>query len=110
MDVFSYLDYKAFLIDLIKANARGYQTALAKAINCQAAYLIQVLKKKGDLTGDQALKATEFLGLNEESQDYFMLLINFSRSGSPELKSYYRDKIAKQLKGHTANSLLRRKI
>ena len=100
MDIFTYSDYKPFLIIMIKSKPRGYQAALAKALECQAAYLIQVLNKKGDLTGDQALKATEFLNLSDEARDFFMLLVNFSRASTKALREYYKEKIFQQRRNH----------
>ena len=71
MDIFKFDNYKQFLSAKIKSQSRGYQSALAKAVRCQASYLIQVLTKKSDLTEDQAVLATQFLNMSSDERDFF---------------------------------------
>lgn len=80
---------------VIQSKSRGFQSALAKAMNCQGSYLIQVLTKKSELTEDQALMAAKFLNLSSDEQDFFLLLVGNSKAVSKELKSLYSEKIAK---------------
>lgn len=48
----------------------------------------------------QALKATEFLNIPENSRDFFMLLVNFSRAATQSLRAYYNEKISRNRKSH----------
>ena len=98
MDIFKFNSYKLFLTAVIKSKGRGYQSALAKAMNCQASYLIQVLTKKSALTEDQAILAVQFLNLSPDAKEFFLLLVGHSRAVTKELRSFYSEKITKFLK------------
>ncbi len=98
MSILNFNDYKLFLTAIIESKPRGFQSSLAKAIGCQASYLIQVLSKKNELTEDQGIKAAQYLKLSKEELEYFLLLLGLSRATSVELKNYYSQKIAVALK------------
>ncbi|MBC7540935.1 MAG: TIGR02147 family protein [Bacteriovorax sp.] len=89
-----YVNYKEYLGDLIKSypGGRGYQSILAKAMNCQAAYLSQVLRGKVELTEDHAIKLVMFLKFNSLESEYFILLLRLSRAATRELTSYLEKK------------------
>lgn len=89
-----YDNYKKYLEDIIKnyPGGRGYQSMLAKAMNCQAAYLSQVLRGKVELTEDHAIKLVLFLKLNSLEADYFILLLRLSRAATRELSLYLEHK------------------
>lgn len=95
MDIFNYNNYKLYLSDLIKSKPRGYQSLLAKVINCQASYLIQVLTNKNELSEDQAFKASVFLNFSKQRRDFFMLLVSASRATTLELQAYYNEKVSR---------------
>lgn len=88
--LFKYDNYKIYLEELIKnyPGGRGYQSALAKAMNCQAAYLSQVLRGKVELTEDHGLKLVLFLKLNALESEYFLILLRHSRAATRELRHY----------------------
>ncbi|MDO9180995.1 MAG: TIGR02147 family protein [Bacteriovorax sp.] len=87
-------NYKKYLISLISENSgtRGFQSILAKAMNCQAAYLSQVLRGKVELTEDHAIKLVLFLKLNDLESEYFILLLRLSRAATRELVGYLENK------------------
>jgi uncharacterized protein (TIGR02147 family) len=89
-----YDNYKKYLEDVIKnyPSGRGAQSILAKAMNCQAAYLSQVLRGKVELTEDHAIKLVIFLKLNSLESEYFILLLRLSRAASRELVQYLETK------------------
>ena len=93
MNIFDFNDYKKFLLSVIKSKPRGFQSMLARAMKCQASYLIQVLTKKNELTEDQAIMAASYLNLPPLEVDYFLLLVGHSRAVSDELKKFYAKKI-----------------
>jgi uncharacterized protein (TIGR02147 family) len=90
----SFENYKEFLVKLIDEDSkeRGFQSQMAKAMNCQAAYLSQVLRGKVELTEDHGLKLTQFLKLNSYEADYFLILLRHSRAATPELRTYLENK------------------
>jgi len=89
-----YSNYRVYLNDLIygPSTRRGFQTELAKAMGCQAAYLSQVLKDKAELTEDHALKLVTHLRFSDFDSEYFMLLLRMSRAATPELVQYLDQK------------------
>lgn len=96
----SYRDYKDYLRELLaqKGQKRGMQSAMAKAMNCQAAYLSQSLRGKVELTEDHGVKLVGFLELNALESDYFLLLLRLSRATTPELRNYLESKRIELLK------------
>ncbi len=89
-----YSNYKEYLKKLVAApgRERGFQSLMAKAMNCQAAYLSQVLRGNVELTEDHGLKLSQFLKLNPLEADYFILLLRHSRAATPELRAYLEAK------------------
>jgi len=97
MNVFRYIDYRKCLSEFLELeeNARGNKKKLAEAVNCQASYLTLVLQEKAHLTVEQAERLCRYWKLSIEETDYFLLLVSLGRSGTQELRSYYKAKIKK---------------
>ena len=96
----SYQDYKKYLIDLTnqEGQKRGFQSAMAKSMNCQAAYLSQTLRGKVELTEDHGVKLVLFLKLGPLESEYFLLLLRLSRATTPELRRYLEERRLEMLK------------
>ncbi|HWU42466.1 MAG TPA: TIGR02147 family protein, partial [Bdellovibrio sp.] len=97
MTIFEFNDYKVFLKHLIRSNSslRGYQTKLAEAVDCQRAFISQVLHGKAQLTADQAIKACQFWQFRELETEYFLELIQYSKAGTQELRAYCAHRLEK---------------
>jgi uncharacterized protein (TIGR02147 family) len=97
LSVFHAPDYRAF----IRASAasvqpsRGIWAKLAVAAGCQPTYLSQAMKEKCHLTPDHALGIARYFKLSEDETDFFLLLLELERAGTPELQKYLRSKIEK---------------
>lgn len=93
--LFKHSDYKNYLIEIIKTNSkRGYHSRIARAAGCQPAYLSQVLNgKKTELTEDHAFRISEFLKLTANEREYFLTLVQKSRSADSAYKNYLADKL-----------------
>lgn len=94
--VFSYIDYREYLRDHIRAmpnSGRGQLTQIAKHLNTSSVLVSYVFNGTRDFSMEQAIEVAEFLGLSDLESDYFSLLIQFSRAGSHKLKN----KISHQL-------------
>lgn len=89
-NVFEYNDYRHFLQILVtkKTSKTFTQVELAKAMECQAAYLSQVLKDKADLTEDHGVKLCQFLNFNEAEIEYFLTILRLTKAGTPALRAY----------------------
>lgn len=91
MNIYDYQDYRLFLIHLVEATAFT-QAELARSMNCQAAYLSQVLKHKAELTEDHGIKLCSFLGFSENETEYFLVILRLARAGTPALANYLEKK------------------
>ena len=97
-NVFDFKDYKAFLRDFElsrKSFERGFRSKLAEAIQCQSAYVSQVLSGEAHLSLEQALRAAKHLNLRENETKHFLLLVEFARAGTKELKAHFEAEIRK---------------
>lgn len=93
--VFECKTYKTYLFHSLGGyRARtGLRTKAAEYIRCQTAYLSKVLNEDADLSLEQALLMSEFLGHDSEENDFFLLLVQKARAGSSKLTAYYEKKI-----------------
>lgn len=92
--VFSFEDYREYLKHRLETSDRGARSALAKAIVCPVSHISQVLNGVSHLSLEQGELTNNYLGHSEEESDYFLLLIQFTRAGSPPL----RQRLEKQMK------------
>jgi uncharacterized protein (TIGR02147 family) len=107
MSIFSHIDYKVFLKEIIRENqkTRGFKRKLAEAAGCQASLISRLLHSELHLTPDHSAGIAEFLNLGELESDYFETLLHHNRAASPS----YRKKLLKRLeKIREAHSDLRR--
>lgn len=77
---------------------RGMRSKLAKYLNCQTGYISQVLTGNTNFSLEHAIQVNRFLSHSEEEADFFMLLVEYERAGSDELRDFYQLKIKKILK------------
>jgi uncharacterized protein (TIGR02147 family) len=86
--VFDFDDYKLFLKTWIRElpkHGHGFKQQLARALDCQTAYISQVLLGHNHLSLEQAEKAALFMKLSEDEVDFFLLLVQLARAGTPSL-------------------------
>lgn len=94
--IYEYLDYKAYIIDLINNapdGSRGKRKLLAEFIGCQVSYITGVLKDEAHFSSEQAEAACRFFGLSKNETEYLILLVQLSRSGTHKLKDFYKELI-----------------
>jgi uncharacterized protein (TIGR02147 family) len=85
LDVFDYLDYRAFLHDYyvgMKARSAGfsYRTFSRRAGLGSPNHLKRVMDGERNLTGEMALRFADALSLEGESADYFVELVRFCQA------------------------------
>jgi len=102
--IFDFSNYKEFLNFQFHGSntVRGLQNRLAKHLNCQSAYLYQVVKGKAELTEDQAFGVTTFFEMASLERRYFLCLVGLSRAHTPELKNYLQNQLS-QLKAERSD-------
>ena len=76
-------------------NVRGYRTQMAKAAQCQPAYLSQVLGEKVNFTLEQADGLCAFWNFDDLQSDYWLNLVQLSRSGTHTLSKRIKDNLKK---------------
>lgn len=96
--VFLFKDFRKYLLDILNSPAaeRGIQARWATATGCQPAYMSHVLKGRAEFSLEQAEALTNYLGMTPKEKDYFLLLVQMSRAGTPSYKSYLKGKIELQ--------------
>ncbi len=108
--LFHYRDYRDFLTGQIGAmpnGGRGGRTALAKAINCQLPFVTHVLNGDNHLSLEQAEAAARFFSLNSNETEFFLLLVNYNRAGTLELKKVLENLLEERAK---KNKLLKNEL
>jgi uncharacterized protein (TIGR02147 family) len=91
VSLFDFKDYKLFIKALWGDSGvrSGVKQKAAQFMGCHTAYLSQVLNKHSDFSIEQAQKLTRFLNLDEEETHFFLLLVQYSRAGTQDLKRYF---------------------
>lgn len=90
--VFDFNDYRIYLKNVLEnlTPPRGARSRLAKHLNCQTAFISQVLAGKVDFSLEHAVKIGQFLALSEAENHFLILLIHFGRAGSKMLREHYQ--------------------
>ena len=90
--LFKYRDYKRYLLDLLetrKGSSRGTRSALAKAAQCQLAYVSQVFNGHAHFTLEQADRINGFCGHAGIEEEFFLLLVQYGRAGTASLRERF---------------------
>lgn len=97
VSLFSHKDYRAFLNEKLppRGASRGMRQALAKKLNCQSAFVSQVISGRAHFSLEHALGVSRFLNFSDLETRYFLFLVQLDRAGTPELQSYFRREIQK---------------
>jgi uncharacterized protein (TIGR02147 family) len=88
--IFKYDDYKSYVKDSLSELGHGSRIRFASALNCQSAYITQVLNKDAHLSLEQAADASQFLNLNKGEEEYFLLLVQYAKAGSKRLRDIFK--------------------
>ena len=97
-NIFYYHDYKVYLNHYIRGlpqSGRGFRIKMAEFLDCQPGFITKVLDKnsKYDFSLEQADKLNSLLIHNESESKYFLLLIQYMRAGTSNLKRHFMDEM-----------------
>lgn len=100
--VFDFQDYKQYLQSLIGSQGeqgRGYRSRMAQVMNCQRGFVTKVLSASSSahLSLEQAERLSGLLGHSSEEAHFFILLILYTRAGTPKLRQYFRGQMQEVL-------------
>lgn len=99
-NIFEFQDYKAYLGAWIVSQpngGRGIKSRIAEHARCHLAYISQVLSGVSHFSLEQADALQPLLEHGEEEANYFLLLIEFARAGTPSLSKHFERRIQKVL-------------
>lgn len=105
INIFEFFGYKKYLNTKISSapmKGRGIRKKIAKFLNCQPTYVSRVLKDKADFSLEQAVKVNTFFKHSIDESRYFILLLEYSKAGSSDLKSHFLDQI-KEISSKNSN-------
>ncbi len=108
LHLYDFEDYKAYLRHRAEAE-RGVKSALAKALNCQSAYISQVLNENAHLSLEQGDAANTFFAHSEKESQYFLLLLQQERAGTVSLKKFFANQL-KMFRGEQLSYLDRKNL
>ena len=93
--LFEFDDYRGYLQSVLptQGEKRGSRARLAMALGVQKAFVSAMLHGKMGLSLEQALRVSQFLQHRKEEQDFLLLLVQWDRAGSVDLKRHFRDQI-----------------
>lgn len=101
--IFDFKNYKLYLkhIESIRKNSRrGFRASLARAANCQTAYISQILNGNANLSLEQSESINRLLIHSKEESRFFLLLVEYSRAGTQNLRHHFLELIEEQLQKH----------
>ena len=99
--IYGYCDYPAFLADHLRgAGRRGLLSRAASFIGCQRSYVSRVVKGEQQLTPDTAFRMASFLELAGDEKEFFLALVERSRTGDANYRAFLDDKIARMKRRH----------
>src|SRR4051812_16250583 len=96
LDFFEQEDYRQLLrhwLETQPGGGHGERSKLAKAMQCHNAYVTHVLKGLGQLSPEQALRASRHMGHSDDEMHYFLALVSLDRAGSEDLKAVIRESL-----------------
>ncbi len=99
MKVFEFRDYKQFLNAWIQNHpkgGRGQLTKLAVHLRVSTTLISQVLKSDKHFSLETAAEITEYIGLNDNESEYFLLLIEHQKAGGFKLKKILEKKLERE--------------
>jgi uncharacterized protein (TIGR02147 family) len=94
--IFDFSGYKDFLkaCELARRHfERGFRSKLAESLGCQSGYISHVLNGDAHFSLEQTMKASAFLHLDPTERKYFLLLVEFDRAGTKELKDHFKEEL-----------------
>jgi len=93
--LYEHTDYKRYLLGRlpVKGAERGARQRLAQHLNCQPAYISQVLNGDAHFSLEHGALIDDFLEHTAKESRYFMLLVHLGRAGSARLRNHYLQQV-----------------
>ncbi|MCB9083783.1 MAG: TIGR02147 family protein [Bdellovibrionaceae bacterium] len=107
MSIYNHLDYKNYLREVIKTNRgqRGFQSRMCQAMGCSNSLLSQCLNGSVHLTLEHSHKLGAYLALTEVELQYLLMMVQYARAGTVELRDFFMDQLVKLQEKHNQVSM-----
>ena len=95
-DVFDFLSYKTYLKAVLKAmpaGGHGFRSRMAEATGCQMSYISQILNRGAHFSLEQAEALNTLLGHSVEESEFFLMILQYERAGTPALRERLKTQI-----------------
>jgi uncharacterized protein (TIGR02147 family) len=97
VSIYQFDSYKTYFNSWVEQQPKkghGEYRRLSLALNVSTTMVSQIFNSEKDLSLEMACEMAEYLLLNDEEADYFLLLVEYSKAGSAKLRS----RLQKQIK------------
>lgn len=94
--VFDHLSYQSYLCAVIRSlpkRGHGFRIQMAKCMRCEPGYVTRVLKGRSHFSVEQAESLGDLLNLSTEELSFFLLLVEYARSGTKRLQNFKKKQI-----------------
>ena len=93
--IYEFRDYREYLKSAlpVRGPSRGARNRLAEALRCQKGFVSQVLSGLAHFSLEHGTKIAEFLKLDSNEGEFFLLLLHLGRAGSKDLEKFYDKRI-----------------
>ncbi len=96
--IFDFQAYRSYLTSFIKSQpggGRGFRARMAEAIGCQKGFISKVLDSESgsEFSLEQGDRLNALLHHTEEESNYFLLMIQLARAGTPSLREHFRNQM-----------------
>lgn len=102
--LFRSKSYKQHLLDAEKSGlvaAKGFRSKLAEAAGCNSPFVSHVLNGAAHFSPEQALRISLFLGHEDDETKFFLLLVQYERAGTADLRAFHEKQISAILDSRT---------
>lgn len=100
--IYHFQDYRAYLRARIESSTakRGQLARISEAAKIHKTTLSQIFHGSKDFSLEQAFRVGEYLALRPDENEYLLLLVNYARAGTQELRESFKRQIVARQKAH----------
>lgn len=93
----SYRGYLEAWLESQPQRGRGLRSRMAEVIGTQTGFITQVFQGAAEFSLEQGLKIAHWIGLDGVTKEFFLLLLQRDRAGTPELRAHFQTLMARIL-------------
>lgn len=95
MKIYQFISYRAFLQSCFQdTSLKKKKSELAEFLNCQPGFISQALSAgKTHFTFEHIYKIGQFFNLDENEIHYLILLLQYEKAGTVELKNHFKSQV-----------------